>query len=569
MTAPIRPDLVEQELARIRGQKPKAVDVDAELARLRTAQPSQPAAPTTVDRLRSAGAVAQTFADASTFGAAGLVDDALSAMATSPVGGMRENFAARRAERRTNRENLSGGARIGATVAGALANPVGAGFRAAQGSGLLWRATVGAGNAALQGGAMAGAEGLDDLSPEGIKRAATAALYGGQAGLLTAGALGLGAKAVSGINTLRRVGNATPIDKVAFRMLDDMGVADDALYGAVRREAGEIGTTPAIQDVLESQTVKPFADRIRKSETYAGADDATVLIESYKLMSNAQRRAAKQISGTPDFLADVELQRSDIGLAKKRMMGAATTPGEVVVPGRAVTLPAPSTAQSPAPSVRDAIEAHRTRLGQSVTRKEGTSMQQIARQALERQDMERVASPSLSGAPQELRGILRESQTVPIRAGLPSFPEAVNTHRIAAGENEAFLNTADAVRNVLEGNSVRGKKLTLQSPEALRRAIAGPRLDGVGGMTKEEAKRALEATLGRGREVFKMTSNPVGQFGLVSSIARSIHAPFQIDEFVQLLHKQAGMRQSPFDSPVLGGTLRAAGARAAGGLLNP
>jgi hypothetical protein len=185
-------------------------------------------------------------------------------------------------------------------------------------------------------------------------------------------------------------------------------------------------------------------------------------------------------------------------------------------------------------------------------------MQQTAREALERHDTENIVSPSLTGAPSPLRAVTRESETIELPGALPTFRRAVETHRIAAGENEAFLKTSDAVRRILEGNSVRGKKLTIESPEALRRAIDQ--------MTPAQASRALQATLGRGREVARLTANPVGKFGIVSSVARSLHAPFQINEFVLALQKKAGIKPSPFDNPVV--TERGAGmlARTAGGM---
>tara|TARA_R110000868_G_scaffold144129_1_gene362867 strand:- start:550 stop:1344 length:795 start_codon:yes stop_codon:yes gene_type:complete len=232
-------------------------------------------------------------------------------------------------------------------------------------------------------------------------------------------------------------------------MDDAMRAADDALYGATNAEARALGSSPEIRDVLESQTVKPFADRIRASETHAGANDAEVLLEAYKGMSAAQRRAGRSIEGTADYLHEIELRNSDIGMAKGRM--------------------------------RDAI-----------------------------------STPDAAGV-------------VPI----PSAGKAIDAHRTAAGEYDAFMNTSDAVRRILENTATSGKKLLLNSPEALRREIAN--------MTPGEARAALDATLGRAREAVRFSANPMGNFGIVPSIARATRAPFQIDEFVRLLEKRAGI----------------------------
>ena len=472
MTAPIRPDSefdkwkAEQEFAAWKAQQAPAV------------REGPPAKPATVDRLRSAGVVAQTAADAYSFGGIGLVDDAISSLKPTEQFGRsglpllrRESGAFRqsRESRRTNRENLSGGARIGATVAGALANPVGAGFRAAQGAGLLARTAVGAGNAMLQGGAMAGTEALDEFSPEGIKRAAVAGAKGAGTGLLAAGALGVGQGLASGFNTLRRVYQAKPLDVVRHEMQDAMRAADDVNFGRVRGEAAG-PATKEVTDVLRTQTIAPFAQLVRNSEEFAGAGDNTVLLEAYKRMSEAQRKSARAQEGSAELLAGIAQKGRDIGLAKGRMLDASD-------------------------------------------------------------------------------------------ASIPSLRPSNAVHAEARGNIEAFENTADAIQRIINKRAQKGEKILLDSPEALRKAIAE--------MSPAEARAALEGALGRTREVAKLSTNIITGFGIPGAIVRTAIAPHQINPYLQLLQKQAGMRQSPFDSPVLGGSLRAAGARIAGGLLAP
>lgn len=500
------------------------------------------------------GAGVQNALGMASFGLGNLGGDALDALFSD------RTFAANRQARRMTNEATPMRDRLLSTVAGAVVNPAGALVKAPAGAGLLMRGGVMAGDAALQSGATTAVESLDEFSPEGLKRAGQQGLMSAAVAVPMVGTMQAGLRGLLAANTMRRVFSARPIDQVAFEMKDAMARADEALYGAVRSEASAAGTTPAIQAVLESKTVRPFANIVRNEEAFEGLNDAETLIETYKLMSEAQNASLNRMSGTQNFLARESAKKKSVGKAKSRMMAAAVEPGEVVVPGRARVAPPPTTAQSPNPTVREAIEAHRTRLGQTVTRREGTAMQQTAREALERHDTENIVSPSLTGAPQELRAVTRPSETVQIPGALPSFPQAVNTHRIAASESDAFLKTADAVRRILEGNSVSGKKLTINSPEALRREIAK--------MTPAQAERALQATLGRGREVARLTANPVGKFGLVSSFARSLHAPFQIDPFVKLLEKQAGYKASLFDNPVVQAGGRAAAARTLGGLLS-
>ena len=301
-------------------------------------------------------------------------------------------------------------------------------------------------NVGLLGG-VAGAGYADgDLKDRAIGAAVGAGTGLGVAGLLHAPAVAgaVARKAKDAVSAATRVIRAKPLGKTAFELNDAMRAADDALYGAVAQEAGGAGTSPAIQAVLTSKTVKPFADAVRSSETFAAANDATVLTEAYKLMSGAARKTGKQIEGTAEFLAEAELKRSDIGKAKGRMMAAAT--------------------------------------------------------------------PTL-----------------------PTFPQAVETHRVAAQNYDVFTKTADAIRRVLEGTSIKGKKLLLDSPEALARNIER--------MTPSQAEQALSAVLGRAREVVRLTSNPVGKFGIVSSTAHAIRAPFQIAPYVELLERQMGKRK--------------------------
>lgn len=329
-------------------------------------------------------------------------------------------------------------------------------------------------NAGVTGG-LFGASAAD-VRGAGLPEGATS---GAGAGVAVDAGLGLLGTVGRAGQTVRRVAFARPLDEAAFAMNDAMRAADAALYGATNAEARALGTTPEIRAVLESQTVKPFADRIRASETFSGLNDAEVLLEAYKGMSAAQRRAGKSIEGTADFLHDIELRNADIGKAKRRMLDAVSIPDE--------------------------------------------------------------------------------AGNIPLPSALP----AIRTHRRAAGEYDAFMNTSDDIRRILENVSTPGKKLLLNSPEALRREIAQ--------MTPSQARAALDATLGRAREAVRFTANPVGQFGIVASTARAARAPFQIDEFVRLLEQRAGIPhpRGLLEAPEsLRKTLVQMGGRGAGSLLS-
>lgn len=285
--------------------------------------PTPPAKPTTVDRLRNVGAGAQTAADAYSFGTIGLVDDALSALATSAPGTMRQNFEARRAERRTNRENLPTSARVASTVAGALANPVGAVIRAPQGAGLLARIAYGAGDAALQGGAMAGTEALDELSPEGMERAGRAGLTGATNAVAGTAGFRAGTSLLRGANTLQRVYRAPTLGAAALARKANQKEADNFFFGQVEREATTgPGTSPEMQAALAHPTVAPYAGAQRARPVNATATDAQIFTKSYKRMSDVQGRLMRQREGTADVLAKGLDDAEDIKLAKDVMRPA-------------------------------------------------------------------------------------------------------------------------------------------------------------------------------------------------------------------------------------------------------
>lgn len=514
---------------------------------------------TAIDKI---GAGAQAFSDAATFGLSGLADDAITA-ALGP-----STFAGNRAFRRENVASLPTSVRVGLAVAGSLATPLGAvgealqAAKAAKSGAALVDAlkaakaakagvslvpmaaenaptAVKAGraiaDAALQSGVAGSIEGLDDTSAEGIRNAAQRGLFSavmGGAIAPVAGRVAQGAARLTG-----RVRGMPRLDRKAFELEDAMAAADAMNYG---KAAGEASSTPPIREVLESKTVAPYAAMIRNSETFQNADDATVLMEAYKLMSQAQRRAGKSIEGSPEFFADLELKNADIGKAKERMLAAAEQPSEVVTMGRARSMDAPETAQSPNPTVRDALDAFRTRMGQSVTRKEGTTMQQTAREALDRHLTENVVSPPLRGQPTESRAVVTPSETIAIDAGIPSLRDAINAHRVAAGELNAFEQGADVGARVMGNRSIPGNQLRTKSQEAFLRQVEGVPQRGIEPMTQGEAEAALAGVLGRGREQVRLSPNIISGFGVPAAPVRSLLASYRAGPLVSKLEKAAG-----------------------------
>lgn len=266
------------------------------------------------------GAAAQSFADASTFGAAGVVSDALSG------GGFQANRDFRAANKAAAMES-SPATMILANALGALATPLpgGAVLKAApRTAGLLARIGRAAGEGAVQGMAAGVGENIGTSSdPTGLGHGIAGGALGGVAGTL----LPMAGRLTDYGTTLGSAMMGKTVGRGATSFAERVATEAAPLYKAAEREGtaaarGGVDMTP-IANVLESQTVKPFADMIRKSEKFAGADEPTVLREAYKLMSTTARKAEKQIEGSPEHLAQTSLLLDDINLAKVRMRDAA------------------------------------------------------------------------------------------------------------------------------------------------------------------------------------------------------------------------------------------------------
>lgn len=531
------PQRLHRRLAEAKARGASEAEIQQELAWAQEAINAKTAADPERQRtaLDTIGAGAQTFADASTLGLSGLADDAVSAaLGPSTFKGNREARKESKAQFAEDNPKTA----LGLEVAGALATPVGewgAAFKglkaartlgearqaanlaraggaivsAAPKAGRLARLGASVADAGIQSGVAGTVNNLDELSGEGVehaleKGAKTAAIGAGVAG-------SLGGLAGTGARVLGRVRGLNKLDKAAFKIKDEMAALDDAAYSVAR---GEATSTQPIREVLESQTVAPFAKIIRSSEKFKNADDATVLMETYKLMSNAQRKAEKSIEGTPEHLADIELKNADIGIAKGRMLNAAEAPTTAVTPGRARTMP------------------------------------------------ERFSGPPAEGVPDtplrstpmlDRRIVTRPAEQAEIAPGIPSLRNAIEGHRVKAGELDAFNTGADIGRSAGSGKTLPSKEFLTKSPEAFLRSIKD--------MTPQEAEAALAGVLGRGRESVHVTSTPLGLFGLMSSAVRLPMQIYRTGPIVKALEERAG---KSYSDKAMADLVRGAAARTIG-----
>jgi hypothetical protein len=217
MGASVRPDIVQQELARIRGEQP--VDVEAELAKIRKGKaPPTPrerqaramarTAATEAERAQNEAEANQglatsltTLIDNMAFGAPGLVADIGTTMRSGAPS--MQMFRTIRDARQAEREKLPTSERVGLGVAGALANPVSVFGAAPKGAGLFGIGMRGAGEGMVQGGLQAAGENVGTTTGAGGP-----ALLGMAAGAAAGGILSPIAARIAGGRVTQGMGKA-------------------------------------------------------------------------------------------------------------------------------------------------------------------------------------------------------------------------------------------------------------------------------------------------------------------------------------------------------------------------
>lgn len=484
------------------------------------------------------GAGAQTFSDAATLGLSGLADDAATALLT------RNKFKDLRGARKASKEQFREENPVigtGLELAGSLATPLPSGGLikgAARGAGIAAKAGRAALDAGLQSGIAGTVGNLDELSGEGVgnaigKGAQSAALGAAVGGPLGAAA-GMFARGAS------RVKNLRSLDKKAFEIDDAIRAADKANYGAAR---GEAVSTPPIKHILENDPVlAPIAKDIRSLAAYKGkpVNDAEVAMQAYTRLSADERAAQRVIDRAEDYRPELAGEVERIGTAKQKLLAAIESPSEVVTMGRAKTIGPPQVAESSPPlSIRDALDRFKSDRAEGMWKRADvrgsqpgeTVMQSKGREALYRRSAE-ARAPQTSGAPSESRMVTRESETIPLDAGIPSLRNAIDAKRVAEGERGAFERGADVGHGIGLGKSIKGKKLLTDSREAVLRDIDK--------MTAGEAEGMLAGIMGRIPESAHITNSPLGLFGTLSSAVRLPMQIYRTGPIIKKLEERLG-----------------------------
>ncbi len=97
--------------------------------------------------------------------------------------------------------------------------------------------------------------------------------------------------------------------------------ADNIAYGAAKTEAAAAPQTAKLTATLLDPDIEPFAAVARSARRNAGANDAEVALDTYKLMSREQGGLMQRMKAN-GYDAKLDTQASNIALAKQQLMDA-------------------------------------------------------------------------------------------------------------------------------------------------------------------------------------------------------------------------------------------------------
>lgn len=139
---------------------------------------------------------------------------------------------------------------------------------------------------------------------------------------------GLTGKALDGAMTAVRARMTPTLGSQALAQKEATNQADEMMYGAAKLQGMNKPATAEVQQAFNAPDISPYVQAVRNTRQFANADDATVLREAYKLMSEHQQRLGNAIADAADFKAGSTLQRNEAGLAKEQLRDA----GETMMP---------------------------------------------------------------------------------------------------------------------------------------------------------------------------------------------------------------------------------------------
>lgn len=490
---------VAENLRRLKAANRPQSEVDEYLASEREAAKPEF---TTADKV---GAGAQTFADAATFGLAGLADDALTAAATD------QDFKDIRGARRTAEESLPSGVRTGLEIAGALATPI-------PGSG-----TIKAGRELL-----------------------TAAKEG--KALAPAGRALL--KSFSPGNTL------LPTMAKGEKIFG--GVADKALrFGSHIAEAGAQGGLAGTVEHLDDASEQGFLDALENG--VAGARNAAAFAvpigAAGEVVGRLGSRAAKakkldvEAQGLHDTIRDVDKVNYGNALSQEaeplspKMTKILNHPDIRPVVMKLRTLEQFKDSHINDPEFLSAVYQN------AISDWEGA----LSKKA----DVVDQTKPNVLRGTKEHVAALRKQFLEAMDTQVPGYRKAVEESAANRRTAETFGNAADEANAIMKAQRVPGKKLGKADRQTYLRKVEQ--------MSPEDADVAIRAMLGELRGKPIVSTNILGGFGLIPSAVR---APLSYNRLRPVLNalderRMTGLPGSNFPE-VLAEALRGITARGVG-----
>lgn len=247
----------------------------------------------------------------------------------------------------------------------------------------------------IAGGLLGGA-----IAPEGAVQTATGTAIGA--------ALAANPSAVAGM-AARRAGPALErAGRTAAQLPGRAGRFLSSELGQMGQTATALGETTGARGVVneEMQALQDVLTPLRTTVGAPAPGQAAAIARANQLKSEGAALYAKarqdtkilddpivqQLMQDPDVAAAYNLAR-DIRLANGGNIPTVTELRTLLGPQPVIRQELMGTAQSPAPSIREALDNYRTRLGQAAVRKEGTVAQQMAREQMGRRAGEQAAFP--------------------------------------------------------------------------------------------------------------------------------------------------------------------------------
>jgi hypothetical protein len=245
----------------------------------------------------------------------------------------------------------------------------------------------------------------------------------------------------------------------------------ERLYGDALAQGQGKRATPELLAFLDEPDIKPIVARLSSMREFQGVapDDPRMLDAIYKVLTDQAKVVSKGLGQTdPGKVNTGRFEGQSIEGAKRTLLDLLEQPGQLKTPAQVEIVPSPEVAQSPPPSLREALEAFRSRSAAAVSRNEGTVMQQQARQALERRSAEASVPPPMPFKEPGMRTVeIAPASTEILPPVMPGMRDAVQTFAKDSRGIEAVERGFDAMRNASSPGGTAAKNLTKKGPRAL------------------------------------------------------------------------------------------------------